>query len=874
MSTCRVLIPLVAVCCLLDLSIDHKASFAHSNDLPTPGFSADISHGKAKSGGGKAVEMIRIRCSGDAFRGWPRLKVMVDGRPVGDPITVKASHADGHWQDIILKPPADQERQAVSIVFMEDAWGGSAVKDRNLYIDRVEINGMELDPDSAMYQRFDGRRFTTTGKMSWAGALTFDIRGLDPESGRKGMASGGGSPVNTVNVSTEGRDEWSGRLWKPNADLSDGPLATLEKARDLARASDGVDTIVVRRGDYYLDRTVEFDARDKDLVIKAAVGEVPTFHGGVPVTDWTKGADGGWSAPLTLPEGMGVGDLFVKGEKQIEARYPNLPPGGGVRDGWLFAAAPNPSLGEWQGNLHFRFHDGDLPPLGGTAGLTAHIVGGFNPWSQWGSDTLPVVSIDYASNTVHTRGTSYFFTGEGSRYFLTGTRDLLDAPGEWWYDGTGNRLHYIPADPSFDGSAVLAGTLPTLFRLNDADGMVLSGLEFRHGAPQGSGKYGTENRGFGAVRLEHADHVKILGNMFENLGVGIHVSESDDVVIAGNDIGHTAGNGIYVGTVYGSFGRSDRAEIVGNHIHDVSEVYFETAGLWFQSASNLRAAHNLIENASQFGIAGGSLWGPQDATYGNVIEYNIVRNANQQTADGGAIKIMGEQADRQDTVIRYNLVTGTDQLMNKADGTFWPSGYENIHEWPTPISWAIYTDGKASGIRIEGNLVLKNVSGIGINGGWNNVVTGNIIANGTGTAFRVDDATGRSWHPDWAQANRFESNIVAIDHQGSRAAYIYAPGHGAGYVNFSKNLYSGMLDGKSFDTWPRIMKSGDYGGFADFQNAGQDAGSVIADPLFRDPQAGDFSLKDGSIAYELGFKDIPVGLMGPAGFDACAYGLC
>ena len=39
----------------------------------------------------------------------------------------------------------------------------------------------------------------------------------------------------TFYVATDGSDSWSGRLPAPNADRSDGPFATLEKARDAIR---------------------------------------------------------------------------------------------------------------------------------------------------------------------------------------------------------------------------------------------------------------------------------------------------------------------------------------------------------------------------------------------------------------------------------------------------------------------------------------------------------------------------------------------------------------------------------------------------------------------------------------------------------------
>ncbi|MDC7745585.1 MULTISPECIES: right-handed parallel beta-helix repeat-containing protein [Rhizobium] len=627
-------------------------------------------------------------------------------------------------------------------------------------------------------------------------------------------------------VSPDGKDTWSGLL--PTQQGGDGPFASIERARDAAREKGGANTIALGKGDYYLTQPIVFDARDIGLILTARCDEAPILHGGPRVRDWGQQADGRWTASLKLPPDEGVGDLFVNGIRQTRARFPNAPADGDPRKGWLFAAKCESAIDVGEGNTRFCFHAGDLPAVDDISGLVADIVGGYRPGSQWGNDTLPVLSIDGASRTVHTKGTGYFFTAEGSRYFLTGAKALLDAPGEWWYDPAAGQLHYIPVDQSLANSVVVAGILPTFFKLDGANGMVVSGIEFRDGAPAGSGKFYTETRGFGAIRIEHADGVKILGNSIQNVGVGVHVTESKDALIAGNVIGEVAGNGIYVGTNYGTFGKSNGARILSNHIHDIGTIYIETAGIWFQAADNVRIADNLIENTAQFGIAGGSLWGSNDAVYNAIIEHNVIHNANQQTADGGAIKMMGEQGDPLNSTIRSNLVTGTGHLMNRADGTFWPPGYENTSEWPSPISWAIYTDGKASGLRIEGNTLSGNVTAIGINGGWSNLVVGNVITDGSGASFRVDDSTGRGWRPPWAGPNRIEGNTVSIDRSSGLAAYVYAPDYGPGYVQFAHNRYIGNLNDRSFRISPEIMRSGEFGSLLDLQKAGADTGSVVA----------------------------------------------
>ncbi|HEY4191211.1 MAG TPA: right-handed parallel beta-helix repeat-containing protein [Mesorhizobium sp.] len=637
-------------------------------------------------------------------------------------------------------------------------------------------------------------------------------------------ATGAAAARHVFYVSPQGNDRWSGAAPLADAQRASGPFATLETARDSARKAGGPATIVMGGGDYYLASPVVFGPQDAGLAVLAKCGETPVLHGGPPVTKWSSQGGGRWVAPLRLPSGQSVGDLFVDGIVQDEARYPNAPDDNDPRKGWLFADKPD--VDAWLGNIRFRFRPGDLPALKDAAGLVAHIVGGFLPGSQWGSDTLPVLSIDAGTRTIHTGGTAYFFSAEGSRYFLSGSRALLDAPREWWYDATAGQLSYMPATPSFTSAKIVAGVLPTFLRLEDADGMTISGLTFRDGAPQGSGKYGTDMRGFGAIRLEHSDGVRLVGNVIDNVGVGIHVSESENVLIAHNEIGHVAGDGIYIGTVYGKFGKSSGAKVLANHIHDIGRVYFESSGIWFHAADNVRIAGNLVEDTAQLGIAGGSIWESNDAIHNAVIEHNEVRNANRQTADGGAIKLMGTQADLQNSIIRANVVTGTRQLMNRADGTFWPTDYENTDEWPSPISWAIYTDLKASGVRIEGNVLCGNVAAIGINGGWNNVVTGNFIAQGSGAAFRLDDGTGRDWKPAWAKPNRIEDNTVSIG-GGGLAAAVYAPGHGSAYGEFRQNRYSGDLGDRSFKIEPEIMPSGKYGSLADFQKEGGESGSIL-----------------------------------------------
>ena len=104
-------------------------------------------------------------------------------------------------------------------------------------------------------------------------------------------------------VATNGNDAWSGKLSEPNADNTDGPFATLERARDAIRAlkqagglPEGGVQVTVRGGVYSLDAPVELTADDSGaadapIVYQAAPGEEVRLVGGKVVTGFAPVSD-------------------------------------------------------------------------------------------------------------------------------------------------------------------------------------------------------------------------------------------------------------------------------------------------------------------------------------------------------------------------------------------------------------------------------------------------------------------------------------------------------------------------------------------------------------------------------------------------------
>ena len=98
-------------------------------------------------------------------------------------------------------------------------------------------------------------------------------------------------------VSLEGKDSWSGTLEAPNRAKSDGPFATLDRARravhELKKGSRNTPIIVmVRGGTYFLSAPLKFDRGDSGkanapVVYDAYPGEKPVVSGGRRITGWS-----------------------------------------------------------------------------------------------------------------------------------------------------------------------------------------------------------------------------------------------------------------------------------------------------------------------------------------------------------------------------------------------------------------------------------------------------------------------------------------------------------------------------------------------------------------------------------------------------------
>ncbi len=107
-------------------------------------------------------------------------------------------------------------------------------------------------------------------------------------------------PVIEFYVSKDGNDRWSGRLSEPNETKTDGPFASLQRARDVVRYLECRQVngelrnpvfIYIREGVYLLNEPLKLTPEDSGtekcpVTYMAYKDEKPVISGGRKIVDW------------------------------------------------------------------------------------------------------------------------------------------------------------------------------------------------------------------------------------------------------------------------------------------------------------------------------------------------------------------------------------------------------------------------------------------------------------------------------------------------------------------------------------------------------------------------------------------------------------
>jgi|YNPNPStandDraft_1061719.scaffolds.fasta_scaffold12068_2 hypothetical protein len=122
-----------------------------------------------------------------------------------------------------------------------------------------------------------------------------------------GDAGAGGTGRADFYVAPQGNDRWSGTRATPNRQGTDGPFATLERAREAIRHRQAAGkrrkpwTVMVRGGTYSLAQPFILKPEDSGtaegpITYTAYPGEKPVFSGGRRIGGWKRGEGPLWTA--------------------------------------------------------------------------------------------------------------------------------------------------------------------------------------------------------------------------------------------------------------------------------------------------------------------------------------------------------------------------------------------------------------------------------------------------------------------------------------------------------------------------------------------------------------------------------------------------
>lgn len=617
----------------------------------------------------------------------------------------------------------------------------------------------------------------------------------------------------------------------------DGPIRTLVGARDAARAlrgsgTTGPITITIHAGMYSLSDTLILGPEDSDTIWEAPHGEHPLISGGRIISGWKHDHGDVWKTKAPLPS---LHQLFINGRRAARARTPNY---GYFRlDGKLTRDKA----------FHLHYRGNDIKKQWAERGDVELI--GFLAWIDF---RMPIAAVDEATHTVTLKlspGSARAYLPEevDARYFIENAPDALDAPGEWYLDKSTKILSYIPTE----GEDIQKDEII-------APGQVrLVALE---GKPE-AGKF-VRNVVFRGLTFAYADwvmdtHGYLDGQAAERVPAAIEAVGALNFRLEKCTVAHSGGYGLYLGRgtkqsqVLGSefydLGaggikvgegqqRSDDAEqnyenvIADNHIHDLGLVYAPAVGILIMQSGHNQIIHNHVHDLYYTAISVGWTWGyDANQSKGNLIAFNHLHAIGKDVlSDLGGIYTLGVQPG---TVIRNNLIYDISSF--------------------TYGGWGIYTDEGSSDILIENNIVYRCKSaGFHQHYGHGNILRNNVFAFNREYELMRTRAEPHS-------SFTAERNIVYFDQGDLLGGDLLG-----GKFTLTNNIY--------FDRrGPDIRFFGRS--LSEWQATGQDQGSIISDPLFRNADNFDFTLREESPALKMGFQQIDMTTVGPrepAGADA------
>jgi hypothetical protein len=641
----------------------------------------------------------------------------------------------------------------------------------------------------------------------------------------------------TLYVASGGNDAWSGRLFAPNDARSDGPFATLQRARDAIRQlkqagplPPGGVTVEVAGGVYELARPLEFVQQDSGteaapIVYRARREAEVRLVGGKVVTGWQPVTNPAVLARLDeAARSQGVTDygemkpgprwgqsepgmeLFFQDQPMTLARWPNE---GFVQIVDLLGPTPVDVRGAKGCREGIFTYDGDRPQR--WTGAPDIMLHGY--WARdWADQRLKVESIDTQKRIIRLQAQPQHAFGfrPGHWYYAYNLLAELDQPGEWYLDRQAGILYFWPPAPIAAGKPMIS-VLPNLVTMQGVSFVTLRGMTL-------------ETCRSTAATISGGTQTRVVGCVIRNTGGWAVTLSGRESGVIGCDFYNLADGGV-------SMSGGDRRTLTPAGLY-VDNCHLYRFGRWnpickpgvnVDGAGN-RVTHNLFHDAPHMAI----MWGGND----HLFEFNEFHSVVHGANDAG-IMYAGYNPAMRGHMIRYNY-------------------FHHVYGREGRGCNGVYLDDMFCSATIFGNVFYQVPRAAFIGGGHDNVVENNIFVD-CRPAVHVD-ARMMGWAAASVPIMKQRLEDVPYKEEPWRSRYpqllTYLDGNYAeprGNVVARNICWGGKWDEIEAKAKPGVR-------FID--------NLTDQDPRFVDAEHLNFQLREDSPAWKLGFQRIPLEKIG------------
>jgi len=308
--------------------------------------------------------------------------------------------------------------------------------------------------------------------------------------------------------------------------------------------------------------------------------------------------------------------------------------------------------------------------------------------SSWSSSAHPITAFDSLTGTVTTSSNIAYTMPLGYGYFFRNALWMLQAPGEWYYDGTSKLYVWTSTGESPAKHTVEISNRNFGINIGDKFFINVSGIKFNY--PQKTSLYASHSAGI------EINNVSIYGGVS-----GVDIS-GNDCIVENSSVEGASQYGI---SLHGSKNTISNNKL--DHIGAVASApdVFQPTAVLVVGSSNVISG-NIATYNGYIGVRA-------DGSY-NLVKNNFVNYFCLKLADGAGIYTFSGSSTKNDVgmVISGNTVSNA---KGNFDGTSLPHSTAN----------GIYLDNNIHDVIVQKNLVSNVDYGIFIHDGYNNIITDN-----------------------------------------------------------------------------------------------------------------------------------------------------